>query len=59
MLQFMLLCVICVPRDVHGVKVRRNALGTMLMELLDVPDDNLTMPIVAGASMTLATLALH
>jgi len=55
----MLLCVICVPRDVHGVKVRRNALGTMLMELLDVSDENLTMPIVAGASMTLATLALH
>jgi dolichol kinase len=31
------------------------AVGGMLMELLDVPDDNLTMPIVAGALMTLAT----
>jgi dolichol kinase len=30
--------------------------GAMIMELLDVPDDNLTMPIVAGALMTLATL---
>ena len=32
------------------------AVGGMIMELLDVPDDNLTMPIVAGALMTLATL---
>ncbi|HXZ90914.1 MAG TPA: SEC59/DGK1/VTE5 family protein [Candidatus Dormibacteraeota bacterium] len=31
------------------------AVGAMIMELLDVPDDNLTMPIVAGALMTLAT----
>jgi len=31
------------------------AFGAMVMELLDVPDDNLTMPIVAGALMTLAT----
>jgi dolichol kinase len=31
----------------------------MIMELVDVPDDNLTMPIVAGALMTLATLALR
>ena len=31
------------------------AVGGMIMELLDVPDDNLTMPIVAGALMTLAT----
>jgi dolichol kinase len=31
----------------------------MLAELLDVPDDNLTMPIVAGALMMLATIALH
>ena len=30
------------------------ATGAMLMELLDVPDDNLTMPIVAGALMTAA-----
>jgi len=33
--------------------------GAMFMELLDVPDDNLTMPVVAGALMTIATLALH
>ena len=32
------------------------AVGGMFMELLDVPDDNLTMPIVAGASMLLVTL---
>ena len=31
------------------------ATGGMVMELLDVPDDNLTMPIVAGALMNLAT----
>jgi dolichol kinase len=35
------------------------AIGGMLMELLDVPDDNLTMPIVAGALMILLTLVLH
>lgn len=35
------------------------ALGAMVMELLDVPDDNLTMPIVAGAFMTFATLTYH
>lgn len=35
------------------------AVGAMLMELLDVPDDNLTMPISAGALMALATLVLH
>jgi dolichol kinase len=33
------------------------AVGGMVMELLDVPDDNLTMPIVAGALMTLAALS--
>ena len=33
------------------------AVAAMIMELIDVPDDNLTMPIVAGALMTLATLA--
>jgi dolichol kinase len=33
------------------------AVGAMIMELLDAPDDNLTMPIIAGALMTLATLA--
>jgi dolichol kinase len=35
------------------------AVGAMIMELLDVPDDNLTMPIVAGALMTLVTLTYH
>lgn len=35
------------------------AAGAMFMELLDVPDDNLTMPVVAGALMTLTTLALQ
>ena len=35
------------------------SVGAMIMELVDVPDDNLTMPIVAGALMTLATLALR
>jgi phytol kinase len=35
------------------------AVGGMFMELLDVPDDNLTMPIVAGALMILLTLVLH
>lgn len=30
--------------------------GAILMELLDVPDDNLTMPIAAGALMMLLTL---
>ena len=33
--------------------------GAMFVELLDVPDDNLTMPVAAGVLMTLATLALH
>jgi dolichol kinase len=32
------------------------ATGAMLMELIDQPDDNLTMPIAAGALMTLVTL---
>jgi hypothetical protein len=32
-----------------------DALAGMFMELVDVPDDNLTMPIVAGAVMSLAT----
>jgi dolichol kinase len=31
------------------------SIGGMLMELLDIPDDNLTMPIAAGALMTLLT----
>ncbi|MGD0177209.1 MAG: hypothetical protein ABSC50_10335 [Candidatus Bathyarchaeia archaeon] len=33
--------------------------SAMLMEVLDKPDDNLTMPITAGALMTLATLLIH
>lgn len=35
------------------------AVGAMVMELLDVPDDNLTMPIVAGALMTIVTVIYH
>jgi dolichol kinase len=35
------------------------SIGGMLMELLDTPDDNLTMPIAAGALMTLLSLAVH
>ena len=35
------------------------AVGAMLMELLDLPDDNLTMPLAAGALMTLVSLVLH
>ena len=35
------------------------AVGAMIIELLDVPDDNLTMPIVAVALMTLVTLTYH
>jgi dolichol kinase len=35
------------------------SIGGMLMELLDVPDDNLTMPIAAGAMMTLLSLLAH
>jgi len=34
------------------------AVGAMFMELIDMPDDNLTMPVVAGALMTFATLVL-
>lgn len=35
------------------------SVGAMIMEAVDVPDDNLTMPIVAGASMMLTTLLLN
>jgi len=35
------------------------SIGGMLMELLDTPDDNLTMPIAAGALMTLLSLVVH
>lgn len=35
------------------------AVGAMVMELLDVPDDNLTMPVVAGALMTIVTVIYH
>ena len=30
--------------------------GAMLMELLDFPDDNLTMPVISGLMMTLGTI---
>jgi dolichol kinase len=33
--------------------------GAMIMELLDIPDDNLTMPIAAGALITGLTLVVH
>jgi dolichol kinase len=33
--------------------------GGMLVELIDIPDDNLTIPIAAGALMTLTTLTIH
>ena len=35
------------------------AVAGMLMELLDFPDDNLAMPIISGAMMTLASIASH
>ncbi|MGA2783891.1 MAG: hypothetical protein ABSF09_04265 [Candidatus Bathyarchaeia archaeon] len=35
------------------------SIGAKVMELVDVPDDNLTMMIVAGALMTLATVNLQ
>jgi dolichol kinase len=44
---------------VHPVAAFAGAVGAMLMELLDVPDDNLTMPIAAGALMFLVSLAAH
>jgi dolichol kinase len=33
--------------------------GAMVMEVIRIPDDNLTMPIAAGALMTLASIPLH
>ena len=47
---FLLACFLVSP-----VIALLGAVGGMIMELLDVPDDNLTMPIVAGALMTFAT----
>jgi dolichol kinase len=35
------------------------SIGAMVMELLDIPDDNLTMPIAAGALITIVTLVGH
>jgi dolichol kinase len=35
------------------------SIGAMAMELLDIPDDNLTMPIAAGALITIVTLVGH
>lgn len=35
------------------------SVGGMLMELFDIPDDNLTMPVAAGALMTFAALLTH
>ena len=42
---------------VNPIAALAGATGAMLMELLDIPDDNLTMPIAAGALILLATLA--
>lgn len=33
--------------------------GATLMEVIDIPNDNLTMPIAAGALMTLTTTLIH
>jgi dolichol kinase len=35
------------------------SIAAMTMELIDIPDDNLTMPIAAGALMTLLALVTH
>lgn len=35
------------------------AAGAMLMELVAIPDDNVTIPMGAGAIMTLTTLPIH
>jgi dolichol kinase len=35
------------------------SIGAMVTELLDIPDDNLTMPIAAGALITVVTLIGH
>jgi dolichol kinase len=41
---------------VHPVAAIIGSAGAIMMELLDTPDDNLTMPIAAGALMMLLTL---
>jgi dolichol kinase len=41
---------------VYPVAAFAGAAGAMLMELLDIPDDNLTMPIAAGALILLVSL---
>ena len=49
-LSFLLASVIVYP-----VAALAGAAGAMLVELLDIPDDNLTMPITAGALIMLVT----
>ena len=49
-LSFLLASIIVDP-----VAAFAGAAGAMLMELLDIPDDNLTMPIAAGALILLVT----
>jgi dolichol kinase len=44
---------------VYPVAAFAGSAAAMLMELLDIPDDNLTMPIAAGAMMMLATLVIN
>ena len=44
---------------VYPVVALVGSAGAILMELLDIPDDNLTMPIAAGALMMLATLVVQ
>jgi dolichol kinase len=44
---------------VYPVAAFAGAAGAMLMELLDIPDDNLTMPIAAGVLISLVGLAAH
>ena len=41
---------------IYPVAAFVGSVGAMLMEVLDAPDDNLTMPIVAGMLMMLMTL---
>lgn len=43
---------------VYPVAALAGASGAMLMELLDVPDDNLTMPVAAGALIFLVGILL-
>jgi len=48
---FLLAAVIVYPTAAFA-----GAVGGMLMEIVDVPDDNLTMPVAAGALISLVTI---